>query len=374
MRRRAFIAALGGAAAWPLVALTGATAAKSFTIAYLALLPDEDRMSFMARFMRRLAELGYNDGQNLRLVYRSAEGQPDILPRRASELVAMKPDVLVTGFGTVAARAGKAAANGIPVVFMAVGDPVGAGIVESLARPGANVTGLSDLAANIQGHRFQLLREIVPGASLVAVVLNPGTPYTALAYKELEAAAKVAKVDLRAFEVRSPQEIAPQMEATKAAGADALAILEDPLTLNSAEGDSGTSLSPAATRCLRLSGVRRGRRSYVLRDRSRRPMAAGRGDGGPSSQRREARRYTGRATDQVRARHQSQGCEGDRPRNSALAARPRRRGDRVKPKHPAGPAMTLGKRSYPAAASFSPATWTGRMLCILEGQRHQSSL
>jgi putative ABC transport system substrate-binding protein len=231
--RRKFVAALSSAAAWPVVALTKATAAKSFTIAYLALLPDEDRMSFMARFMRRLAELGYNDGQNLRLVYRSAEGQPDILPRRASELVAMKPDVLVTGFGTVAARAGKAAANnGIPVVFMAVGDPVGARIVESLARPGANVTGLSDLAANIQGHRFQLLREIVPGASLVAVVLNPGTPYAALAYKELEAAAKVAKVDLRAFEARSPPEIASQMEATKAAGADALAILEDPLTLN----------------------------------------------------------------------------------------------------------------------------------------------
>lgn len=201
-------------------------------------------MSFMARFMRRLAELGYNDGQNLRLVYRSAEGQPDILPRRASELVAMKPDVLVTGFGTVAARAGKAAANGIPVVFLAVGDPVGAGIVESLARPGANVTGLSDLAANIQGHRFQLLREIVPGASLVAVVLNPGTPYTALAYKELEAAAKVAKVDLRAFEVRSPQEIAPQMEATKAAGADALAILEDPLTLNQRSEIAGLAVRP----------------------------------------------------------------------------------------------------------------------------------
>src|SRR4029077_20605259 len=72
LQRRAFIAGLGSAAAWPLVALTGATAAKSFTIGYLTLLPDEDRMSFMARFMRRLAELGYNDGQNLRLVYRSA--------------------------------------------------------------------------------------------------------------------------------------------------------------------------------------------------------------------------------------------------------------------------------------------------------------
>jgi putative ABC transport system substrate-binding protein len=231
VKRREFIAGLGGAAAWPVVAPTGATAAKSFTIAYLALLPGEDRTSFVARFMRRLNELGYRDGQNLHLIYRSADGQPELLPSLASELVAMKPDVLVTGFGTVAARAGKAAAAGIPVVFMAVGDPVGAGIVESLSRPGRNVTGLSDLAANIQGHRLQLLREIAPAAALVAVVLNPGTPYAALAYKELEATA-AAQVELRAFEVRSPQEIAPQLRAAKVAGAGALAILEDPLTFS----------------------------------------------------------------------------------------------------------------------------------------------
>jgi putative tryptophan/tyrosine transport system substrate-binding protein len=144
----------------------------------------------------------------------------------------MKPDVLVSGFGTVAAKAAKAAADGIPVVFMAVGDPVGAGVVESLARPGGHVTGLSDLAAGLQGNRLQLLREIAPAASLIAVVLNPGTPYTALAYKELEAAANLAKIQLRAFEVRSPEEIAPQLDATKAAGAGALVILEDPLTFS----------------------------------------------------------------------------------------------------------------------------------------------
>jgi ABC-type uncharacterized transport system substrate-binding protein len=212
--------------------VTEAKAAKSFTVAYLALLPGEDRTTFMTSFVRRLNELGYSEGQNLNLVYRSAEGQPDLLPSRTSELLAAKPDVFVTGFGTVAARAGKAAAGGIPVVFMAVGDPVGAGIVESLARPGKNVTGLSDLAANIQGHRLQLLRDIAPAASLVAVVLNPGTPYTALAYKELEAAAKLAKVEIRAFEVRSPEDIRPQLEATRAAGAGALTILEDPLTLS----------------------------------------------------------------------------------------------------------------------------------------------
>jgi putative ABC transport system substrate-binding protein len=115
---------------------------------------------------------------------------------------------------------------------MAVGDPVGAGVVESLARPGGNVTGLSDLASNLQGSRLQLLREVAPSASVVGVVFNPGTPYAALAYKELEAAAEVAKIELRPFEVRSAKEIEPQLLATKAADAGALAIFEDPLTLS----------------------------------------------------------------------------------------------------------------------------------------------
>ena len=230
--RRSFMIVLAGAALLSVENRATAQKAKSFSIAYLALLPGEDRTSFVAAFVRRLNELGYVDGQNLRLVYRSAEGGPELLPSLASELIRIKPDVLVSGFGTVAAKAAKAAADGIPVVFMAVGDPVGAGVVESLARPGGHVTGLSDLAAGLQGNRLQLLREIAPAASLIAVVLNPGTPYTALAYKELEAAANLAKIQVRAFEVRSPEEIAPQLDATKAAGAGALVILEDPLTFS----------------------------------------------------------------------------------------------------------------------------------------------
>jgi putative ABC transport system substrate-binding protein len=229
--RRSLIKILAGAALLGVARKASAQKTKSFTIAYLALLPGEDR-NFVPNFLHRLDQLGYVDGRNLHFVYRSAEGRPELLPGLASDLLRIKPDVLVTGFGTVAAKAGKAAGDGIPVVFMAVGDPVGAGVVDSLARPGGNVTGLSDLAAGLQGSRLQLLREIGPTASLVAVVLNPGTPYTALAYKELEAAANVAKIQLRAFEVRSPEEIAPQLEATKAAGAGGLVILEDPLTFS----------------------------------------------------------------------------------------------------------------------------------------------
>jgi putative ABC transport system substrate-binding protein len=230
--RRSLMKMLAGAALLGVARRAAAQKAKSFTIAYLALLPGEDR-SFVPKFLRRLDELGYVDGQNLRFVYRSAEGRPELLPGLASDLIAMKPDILVTGFGTVAAKAGKEASNGVPVAFMAVGDPVGAGIVASLARPGGNVTGLSDLAAGLQGSRLEFLQEVAPAAaSLFAVVLNPGTPYAALAYKELEVAAKIAKVALRAFEVRTAAEVAPQLDAAKAAGAGGVVVFEDPLTLS----------------------------------------------------------------------------------------------------------------------------------------------
>jgi putative ABC transport system substrate-binding protein len=152
--RRSLLRILAGAALLIVGHRATAQKAKSFTIGYLALLPGEDRMSFAAMFVRRLNELGYVDGQNLRFIYRSAEGQPELLPSLASDLVRMKPNVLVTGFGTVAAKAGKAAGGAVPVVFMAVGDPVGAGIVESLARPGGNVTGLSTLQLTCRATGF----------------------------------------------------------------------------------------------------------------------------------------------------------------------------------------------------------------------------
>ena len=229
--RRSLMKVLAGAALFAVARRAAAEKEKSFTIAYLALLPGEDR-NFVPKFLGRLGELGYVEGQNLHFVYRSAEGRPELLPDLASDLVRMKPDVLVTGFGTVAAKTGKAASDRVAVVFMAVGDSIGAGIVESLARPGGNVTGLSDLAAGLQGGRLQLVQEMAPASPLFAAIMNPGTPYAPLAYKELEAAAKVAKIQVRAFEVRTPAEIKPQLEAAKAAGAGGLVVLEDPLTLS----------------------------------------------------------------------------------------------------------------------------------------------
>ena len=326
--RRSLVKILAGAALLGVARRVSAQKVKSVTVAYLALLAGEDR-SFVPNFLRRLDQLGYVDGQNLHFVYRSAEGRPELLPGLASDLIRMKPDLLVTGFGTVAAKAGKAAGDGIPVVFMAVGDPVGAGVVASLARSGGNVTGLSDVAAGIQGIRLQLLREIVPAASLFAVVLNPGTPYAALAYKELEAAAHVAKIELRALEVRSPEEIAPQLEASKDAGAGGLAILEDPLTFS-----QRTEIAAVASR-LRLPAIY-GYREFAeagglmsLRHRSWRAMAARRGDCRPHPQRREAGRHPRRAADQVRACRQSQDGQGLELHGAANDPDPRRQDNRM---------------------------------------------
>src|SRR5260370_15967418 len=143
--RRSLMKILAGAALLGIARRAGAQKAKSFTIAYLALLPGEDR-NFVPNFLRRLDQLGYVDGQNLHFVYRSTEGRPELLSDLASDLVRMKPDVLVTGFGTVAAKAGKTAGDGIPVVFIAVGEPVGAAVVSNPSRPSADVTGRSALA------------------------------------------------------------------------------------------------------------------------------------------------------------------------------------------------------------------------------------
>src|SRR5262249_17885228 len=160
MKRRALFALMAGAAAWPLVA--DAQPARSYRVAFLALTPGED-VTLIPALRARLHELGYREGENMTFAYRSAEGHAERLEPLARALVQEQPDVLIAGFGTLAAKAAKAATSTIPVVFVTVGDPVGAGIVASLNRPGGNLTGLIDQARDVQGKRLQLLLELVPG-------------------------------------------------------------------------------------------------------------------------------------------------------------------------------------------------------------------
>jgi putative tryptophan/tyrosine transport system substrate-binding protein len=227
MKRREFITLLGSAAAaWP-VGTRAQQAGRSYRISFLALVPGEDA-TLMTALLERLHELGYGQGTNMTFKYRSAEGHPERLAPLAMELVQDRPDVLVAGFGTLAAQAAKAATTTIPVVFTTVGDPLGAGIIASLARPGGNVTGLTDQARDVQGKRLQLLRELIPGKPDIAVLLNPDTPYSRLALEEAKAAAEYGHFRLVVFEARTPEQVLERVEdaAKSAAG---LLVMEDPL-------------------------------------------------------------------------------------------------------------------------------------------------
>ena len=228
VRRREFIALLGGAAAaWPR-ALNAEQAGSSYRISFLALVPEEDK-TLMKALLERLHEFGYREGTNMVFAYRSAEGRPERLAPLAMELVRDKPDVLVAGFGTLAAQAAKAATATVPVVFTTVGDPVGAGIIASLGRPGGNVTGLTDQARDVQGKRLQLLLELVPGKQDIAVLLNPDTPFSRLALEEAKAAAEYAHIRLQVLEVRTADQISESFEHARKAAAAGMLILEDPL-------------------------------------------------------------------------------------------------------------------------------------------------
>jgi putative tryptophan/tyrosine transport system substrate-binding protein len=231
MKRREFITLLGGAAAaWP-VAARAQQMRSPYRIGFLGLLPGENTSTFMKSLLERLNELGYREGDNMIFDYRCAEGASERLPQLAADAVRARPDVLITGMGTLAAKAAKAATSTIPIVFSAVGDPVGAGLVASLGRPGANVTGMSAQASDIGGKRLQILQELVPRDKAVAVLLNPETPFSASALQELRIAAQAGPTALVVFEAKTADQVSAGFEAAVKAGAAGLVLLDDPLTL-----------------------------------------------------------------------------------------------------------------------------------------------
>src|SRR5262245_8026074 len=214
-----------------LIAPVGVEAQKTgqvYRIAFLALIPGEDT-GLMKALRERLQELGYRDGENMTFEYRSAEGRPERLKPLAMELVRAKPDILIAGFGTLTAQALKGSTTTIPIVFTNLGDPVGAGLVASLGHPGGNVTGLTDQARDLQGKRLQLLQEIIAGKPVVAVLMNPDTPFTALAVRDARAAAEAAHLRVDVLEARTAEDVSSKMVGAAKAGATGLLVLEDPL-------------------------------------------------------------------------------------------------------------------------------------------------
>jgi len=180
-------------------------------------------------FRRELSRLGYVEGPDFAIEYRSANGSFERLPDLAAELVALKVDVLVAVV-THAALAAKKATATIPIVMVGVSDPVGVGLVASIARPGGNVTGTSTLAADVVGKQLEVLKALLPKASRVAALWNPANPvFQQLQLGEAKAAAAKLRIQLQLFEARTPERLEPAFALMAKQRPDALSILGDPM-------------------------------------------------------------------------------------------------------------------------------------------------
>jgi putative ABC transport system substrate-binding protein len=223
-RRREFITLLGGAAAWPLAARAQQPAMP--VIGFLNGASPEGYALYAAAFRQGLKEAGYIDGQNVTIEYRWAEGRTERYTEIATEFVRLKVDVIVT-VGTAVAAA-KQATSTIPIVFAIAVDPVGSGMVASLAHPGGNATGLSVQSTELAGKRIELLREVLPNLRRLAIIADVSYSGSVLEAAEVQAAARKIGLDVDLLEIRHAQDIVPAFEALKS-GAQALYVCPDAL-------------------------------------------------------------------------------------------------------------------------------------------------
>jgi len=228
MRRREFVTLLGGAAAtWPLAA-RAQPAVKRYTIGYLSA-GSLALVEATAAFTDALRELGWVEGKNVAFERRYAENRLERLAEFAAELVHLNVDVIVAE-GTLAPLAAKRVTSTIPIVMTVAGDPLGSGLVESLARPGGNVTGMSLMAPELGGKRLELLKELLPRLGRVAVLWNATNPNAALVYKQTQAAGRTLGIEVQSLEVRGSDDFEGAFEAAKRQHSDAMITVEDPLT------------------------------------------------------------------------------------------------------------------------------------------------
>ena len=177
-----------------------------------------------------MSELGWVEGKNVVFEHRYADNRLERLPELAADLVRLKVDVIAAA-GTLAPLAAKRATSTIPIVMTAAGDPLGSGLVASLARPGGNVTGMSLMAPDLGGKRLELLKEVLPRLARVAVLWNAANPYSALVFKETQAAGRTLGIEVQSLEVRAPDDFDGAFEAARRQRPDALITVEDPLTV-----------------------------------------------------------------------------------------------------------------------------------------------
>jgi putative ABC transport system substrate-binding protein len=228
VNRRKFITLLGGGgAAWPLAAHAQQQAGKVPRIGFLGVTSPSDRPPLLDAFRQGLRELGWVEGQNIVIDYRYAESRVDRLPDLAAELVRLKVDLIVSQ-GTQGVTAAKNATETIPIVMITVRDPVGTGVIASLARPGGNVTGMSGSAGlEIVAKQLELLKESVPKIRRVAILSNPTNAYHQLAIREVDVAARSLGVQLQFLEARGPNEFDGAFAAMAKERVGALLVVSD---------------------------------------------------------------------------------------------------------------------------------------------------
>jgi putative tryptophan/tyrosine transport system substrate-binding protein len=227
IRRREFIGTLGSAAAaWPLAA-RGQQPRKLPTIGFLGAATPSTWSDWVSAFLQRLRELGWIEGRTVAIEYRWAEGRDKRFAEIANEFVRLNVDVIVTA-GTAPVVAAMRVTSAIPIVFATAGNPVDTGLVMSLARPGGNVTGLSNQSFDIAAKRLEILSEAVPGLRRLAILANTGSPIVVLAMGEAQAAARKLGFEVATAEIRRAEDIAPAFAALKGR-AEALYVVHEPL-------------------------------------------------------------------------------------------------------------------------------------------------
>src|SRR5262245_59018643 len=331
VRRRELIALLGGAAAaWPLAA-RAQQPGKLPTIGYLGQSTLAAESQLLAAFVQRLGELGWVEGRTVAIELRWGEGRNERFAEFATEFVRLNVEVIVAS-GTANIVAAKQATSVIPIVFAAVGNPIGSGLVASLARPGGNLTGLSTQAVDLTGKRLEFLREVIPGPGRLAIMGNVGNPSIVLEMGELKAAARTL-----GFVDRSPRNsqnrgYRARLRVTQGARRRTVCRFRC-ARIRQLESHQHVGVGRAAADDVRQSGARRSGGSYVLRTEQPRAISARRRLCRQDSARGEAGRSPGRATDQVRSDHQPSHCQGPWAYHPPYPACPRRRGDRIAMPH-----------------------------------------
>jgi len=227
MNRREFITLLGGAAAACPLAARAQQTGKLLTIGFLGGGTPASQRTWAAAFVQRLRELGWSEGRTVAVEYRWGEGRTESYAEIAAEFVRLKVDIVLAA-GTEPALAAKQATSVIPIVFSTAGDPVGTGLVASLARPGGNVTGLSNLGSNLAAKRLQLLREVFPNFSRLAVMVNAGYSGGVTEMGEIDAAVRTLGIAVVPLMIRRTEDFSPAFEVLKNR-AEALYVVGDPL-------------------------------------------------------------------------------------------------------------------------------------------------